>query len=94
MTASERPALSGRHQDTLQHIFAHPLSHNVEWRAVVALLREVAAVEEREGGKIEATAGSQTVVLPRPKGGKALGPEELLDVRHFLETMGYSPAAS
>jgi hypothetical protein len=39
--------LTGRHQDTLRQIFTHPLSHNVEWQAVLSLLQEVSAVEER-----------------------------------------------
>jgi hypothetical protein len=83
--------LTGRHQDTLRQIFIHPLSHNVEWHAVVSLLHEVGAVDERDDGKIAVTAGGQTVVLPRPRN-KDLDADELVEVRHFLETLGYQAA--
>jgi hypothetical protein len=84
----EASNLSGRHQDTLRQIFTHPLSHNVEWRAVISLLREVGAVDERDDGKFAVTAAGQTVILTRPRN-KDVDADELVDVRHFLETLGY-----
>ena len=30
--------LSNHHRNTLRQIFQHPVSHNIEWRAVVSLL--------------------------------------------------------
>jgi hypothetical protein len=80
--------LTGRHRDTLRQIFTHPLSHNVEWRAVVSLLREVAVVDERDDGKFAVTAGGKTVVLTRPRN-KDVDADELVEVRHLLETLGY-----
>ena len=84
----ESPKLSGRHQDTLRQIFAHPLSHNVEWHAVASLLREVSTVEERDDGKIAVKAGDDTVVLGRPRH-KDLDADELVEVRHLLESLGF-----
>jgi hypothetical protein len=80
--------LTGRHQDTLRQIFAHPLSHNVEWHAVVALLHEVASVDERHDGKVAVTANEKTVVLERPRN-KDIDADELVEVRNFLKTLGY-----
>jgi hypothetical protein len=83
----EPPKLSGRHQDTLRQIFAHPLSHNVEWHAVLALLREVASVEERNG-HIEVKAGTATFTVARPHQ-KDLNTDDVLAVRHLLESLGF-----
>jgi hypothetical protein len=86
----EKPTISGRHKDTLRQVFAHPLSHNVEWRAVLGLLREVASVEEHHDGHIEVKANSQTVILARPHQ-KDLDPDDVVTVRHLLTSLGYEP---
>jgi len=82
------PKLTARHNDTLRQIFTHPLSHNVEWRAVVALLHEVGELDERDDGKFAVTSGEKTLVLVRPHG-KDLGADELVEVRNFLSSLGY-----
>lgn len=84
------PRLTGRHRDTLRHVFAHPLSHNVEWRAVVGLLNEVASVTERDDGTVDVQVGGQELVLRRPHG-KDLDASELIAVRNLLESLGYGP---
>jgi len=33
--------LSNHHRNTLRQIFQHPVSHNIEWQAVVSLLEAV-----------------------------------------------------
>jgi hypothetical protein len=71
----------------VRQIFAHPLSHNVEWHAVLALLREVASVEERNG-HIEVKAGTETFTLTRPHQ-KDLNADDVLAVRHLLESLGF-----
>ena len=80
--------VSGSHRTTLEHIFAHPLSYNVEWHDVVSLLREVAPVNELRDGKLEVAAGDRTFVLERPRD-KDIDAEELMEVRHVLESLGY-----
>ena len=42
------PDLSNNHRDTLKKIFAHPVSHNVEWQDVIGLLGAVGDIEERK----------------------------------------------
>lgn len=58
---SQSPEVTGRHRDTLRHLFAHPLSHNVEWHDVVSLLSEIAPVNELRDGKLEVAAGDRTL---------------------------------
>jgi hypothetical protein len=79
--------LTGRHRDTLRHVFAHPLSGNLEWRAVLSLLHEVASVTERADGNVEVRGGDQEIVVRAH--GKDLDPDAVVAVRHLLESLGY-----
>jgi hypothetical protein len=54
-----------RHERTLDTIFAHPTSANVQWRDVEALFRELGAeISEREGSRVAAVLFSQHGVQP------------------------------
>ena len=88
MTAEAPKQLSGRHRDVLRHVLARPLSHNVEWREVLALLREVGSVEERHDGNVVVKAGDHTLVLGHPEH-KDVGADDLEKIGHLLETLGY-----
>ena len=88
MPSEEPPQLSGRHRDTLAKIFLHPVSHNIEWRRVIALLEEAGTVRERRDGKLEVSVGSAASVLEPPRG-KDLTVQQVLDVRRMLATAGY-----
>jgi hypothetical protein len=49
MSSTPEPAhLSNHHRNTLRQIFQHPVSHNIEWQAVVSLLEAVGSVVEHE----------------------------------------------
>jgi hypothetical protein len=91
--APEPPELSSNHRDTLAQVLRHPVSHNVEWRAALSLLEQVATVTERHDGKFEVSAAGQTVVLRRPHG-KDLDAEQVVDLRHLLIQAGYGPDAT
>jgi len=82
--------LTGSHKGTLQQIFAHPLSHNVEWHAVVALLGQVGSVNELHDGNLELTVGDRTLVVTRPHG-KDLDADDVVPLRRLLESLGYKP---
>ena len=86
--SAQPPEVSGHHRETLRRLFAHPLSHNIEWHDVVSLLREVAIVKERKDGKLEITATDRTFVLVKPRD-KDVSVDELIEVRHLLEALGY-----
>jgi hypothetical protein len=86
------PNVSGHHRDTLRQIFAHPLSHNVEWHAVVSLLSEICPVTERSDGNVEVTVGEERFVLARPHH-KDLSADEVMRVRNLLERLGFQPSA-
>ncbi len=80
--------LSNRHRDTLRRIFEHPLSHNIDWRAALALLEATGSVDRRHDGKFAVTLGSTTEIFERPTG-KDLDPEQVLRLRPMLTDAGY-----
>ncbi len=87
MTAPEH--LNGHQRDTLAHIFAHPLSHNLEWHSVLSLLNAVATVQETHKGNVLVTMGSETETFePRHKD---IDADQLTNLRRLLRKSGYGP---
>ena len=82
-------ALSGHHGRTLEKLFAHPVSHNVEWHDVVSLLEHVGTVEREHDGRYKVTVGSETQTFDRPRHHEnVLDEQQVVDVRRMLETAG------
>jgi hypothetical protein len=61
--------LSHHHRETIDRIFGHPTSGNIEWRQVRSLLEAVGTVTEEHSGKIvvEVGADRKTWNVPRDK---------------------------
>jgi hypothetical protein len=89
MTSAE-PHLSNHHRSTLREIFQHPVSHNIEWRAVVSLLDAAGSVSEHHDGKLAVTLGSETEFFDPPKG-KDIDAQAIVDLRRMLTAAGYRP---
>jgi hypothetical protein len=87
----ESEHLSGRHRDTLQQIFDHPVSHNIEWHAVVSLLEAVGTVSTSHDGKLDVSVGAEKAFLEPPKG-KDVDAQTVVDLRRMLAAAGYQPA--
>jgi hypothetical protein len=51
--------LSHHHRETIDKIFGHPTSGNVEWRQVRSLLEAVGTVTEEHSGKIVVQVGPE-----------------------------------
>ena len=91
MSATSEPMhLNNHHRDTLSQIFQHPVSHNIEWRAVLSLLEVVGTVEESHDGKFVVTLGTETEILTRPRD-KDIDVQEVVDLRRMLSQAGYGP---
>jgi hypothetical protein len=86
----ESQHLSGRHRDTLRQIFEHPVSHNIEWHAVVSLLQAVGTATTRHDGKLEVSVGGEQVFIEPPPG-KDVGAQTVVDLRRLLAAAGYQP---
>ncbi len=79
------PELTGAHLRTYQTIFQHPVSHNLGWHDVHALLRQLGQVAEEPNGNLKVTRNGQTVVLPPARTKDVAETDELMKIRDFLD---------
>lgn len=79
------PSLTGSHLRTYETIFQHPISHNLPWRDVHALLGEIGAIVEEPNGNFKATRNGQTLVLHPPRTKDVAEADEVMGLRHFIE---------
>jgi hypothetical protein len=85
-----RPELSSNHRDTMARIFEHPVSHNIEWQAVLSLLGQVGTVKEEHDGSYHVTLGDETETFFRPRD-KDISSQQVVDLRRMLRNAGYGP---
>jgi hypothetical protein len=85
--------LSSHHRDTIEKIFSHPASHNIEWRQVVSLLETIGTVTHEHNGKLKIVLGPETEVLPAPRG-KDVETQVVVDLRRMLKQAGFGPDGS
>jgi hypothetical protein len=78
---------------TLEQVFAHPTSGNVEWRKVLSLLEAVGTVTEEHNGKFRVEIGPETEVIHKPRG-KDVDEQLVVDLRRMLTQAGYAPGGS
>jgi hypothetical protein len=83
--------LDAEHRNTLERIFSHPSSGNVEWRQVRTLLESAGTATEEHNGKLKVTLGSETEVLQPPRG-KDIDEQMIVDLRRMLRRAGLAPA--
>jgi hypothetical protein len=89
MTSTPEPMhLNNHHRDTLSHILQHPVSHNIEWDAVLSLLEAVGSVEQTHDGKVVVTVGAETETFRRPQH-KDIDVQQVVDLRRMLTNAGY-----
>jgi len=85
--------LSSHHRDTVEKIFRHPASRNIEWRQVVSLLETIGTVTHEHNGKLKVTLGAETEVLPASHA-KDVDVQIVVDLRRMLKQAGYAPDGS
>ncbi len=77
-------SLTGAHLRTYTTIQQHPVSHNLGWRDVHALLRHLGQVEEEPNGNLKVTRHGAMIMLHPARTKDVAGTEELMELRHFL----------
>ena len=82
--------LGSHHRDTLERIFRHPASGNIEWRQVRSLLEAVGNVTEEDNGRLTVTVGAETEVFD-PPAEKDVDKQMIVDLRRMLTGAGFSP---
>lgn len=80
--------LNNHHRNTLLQIFQHPVSHNIDWRAVLSLLEAVATVKENHQGNFVVTLGDETHTFEPPRQ-KDVDAQQIVDLRRMLRNGGY-----
>jgi hypothetical protein len=89
-STSEPVHLNNHHRNTLRQIFQHPVSHNIEWRAVVSLLEAIGSVEEHRDGMVAVSFGSGSEFFDVPAH-KDIDTQTVVDLRRMLSSAGYGP---
>jgi len=76
--------LNSAHRKTVERIFSHPTSANIEWREVRSLLDALGASSTERNGKLQVTLGgeTETVELPRTKD---VDRQTIVDLRRMLK---------
>lgn len=72
------------HQQTYHRIFQHPTLYNIEWREVIALLRDFCHVEEKPNGSLRFTRRGRSFVVRMPLTKEMGDINEINAVRDFL----------
>jgi hypothetical protein len=85
--------LNSHHRDTVEKIFSHASSGNIEWHDVLSLLEGVGTTSVEHNGKLKVTLGSETEIL-QPPSGKDIDEQMLVDVRRMLKHAGFGPDAA
>jgi hypothetical protein len=83
--------LNNHHRVTLEKIFRHPLSGNLEWRQVLSLLEAVGTTTQEPNGKVKVELGGETKVL-QPPDGKDVDRQLIVDLRRMLTDAGLEPS--
>jgi hypothetical protein len=77
--------LTGSHLRTYDRIFQHPISHNLEWHDVRALLGKLGEVSEEHNGNLKVTRNGEVLVLHSPRTKDVAEMDDVMSLRHFLE---------
>ncbi len=82
--------LDGHHRATLEKIFRHPVSHNIQWHDVLSLLEAVATVDHEHDSRYRVTLGSETETFDAPRK-HDIDEQMVVDLRRMLKGAGIAP---
>jgi hypothetical protein len=81
-----------RYQRTLESIFAHPVSANIQWRDIEALFAELGAeVSQREGSRVAIILFEEVRVFHRPHPSPNTDKGAVSSIRKWFEQHGVAP---
>jgi len=81
-----------KHVATLQAIYAHPVSGNIQWRDIQALFLELGAeISEREGSRVAVVLFNEVKVFHRPHPSPNTDKGAVASIRRWLEQHGVKP---
>lgn len=81
-----------KHRTTLELIFSRPVSANIKWRDIEALLAALGAeISEREGSRIGVRIFGERRVFHRPHPSPDTDKGAVASIREWLEKNGVKP---
>jgi hypothetical protein len=86
----DRTTLSKSCRTTLDVIYQHPISHNLEWTDVTALFDKLGTVEHKSNNEFVLAIGDAHRLM-RKVHGKDLHADDVIALRHMLTRAGWSP---
>jgi hypothetical protein len=89
----ERSELDGHHRATLEKIFNHPVSHNIQWHDVLSLLVSVGTVTAERDGRYAVTLGDETETFDAPRH-HDIDEQQVVDLRRMLKGAGITPTST
>ncbi len=82
------------HEQTLNQIYQHPISLNLEWKKVQHLIEHLGGtVEETKHGRIKIELKGKITSVAKPKTKDLSDREEVVTIRHFLDSCGVKPGS-
>jgi hypothetical protein len=85
---AENGKLDSHHQATIEKIFGHPVSHNIQWHDVLSLLEGVGTVTKEHDGRFTVTLGSETQTFDAPRD-HDIDEQQVIDLRRMLKGAGF-----
>jgi thiamine biosynthesis lipoprotein ApbE len=82
--------LDRHHRSTVEKIFNHPVSHNIQWHDVLSLLKSVGSVSEEHDGRFAVTLGAETETFDAPRH-HDIDEQQVIDLRRMLKGAGITP---
>jgi hypothetical protein len=89
---AEDSKLDAHHRATMEKIFGHPVSHNIEWHDVLSLLEQVGTVSKRHDGRYEVTLGTERQTFDAPHHDD-IDEQQVVDLRRMLKSAGLEPGS-
>jgi hypothetical protein len=84
--------MNSKHRRTLEAVFLDPVSGNIKWRAIEAMLRAMGAeIEEGAGSRIHLLLNGVPATFHRPHPRPDTDKAAVKAVRRFLITAGRRP---
>lgn len=82
--------MNHRHRKVLHALFAHPISSNIDFKEVVHVLESLGAeVDNKAGNRIGVKLNGHSAAFSHAH--HSLPKDEVMQVRHFLQTCGIKP---
>ena len=87
-------SINAKHRRTLEELFVHPVSMNIEFSKVVALFDDLGAVvSETKKNHVKVKLNGQEMTFSRPHHKNIDDKHEILAIRDFLKKVGATPDA-